>query len=94
MSEILDKPSSYNIFNYLLPGALFAAAGDAFISYSFAQKDVLLAVFTYYLMGSLISRIGSLIIESARTIVPCSGARTYRRDKLGQCRFCAQQIGE
>ena len=63
MSEILDKLSSYNIFNYLLPGTLFAVAGDAFTSYSFVQKDVLVAVFAYYFMGLVISRIGSLMIE-------------------------------
>ena len=40
MSDILDKLSSYNIFNYLLPDTLFAVAGDAFTSNSFAQKVV------------------------------------------------------
>lgn len=28
MSDVLDELSSYNIFNYLLPGTLFAAAGS------------------------------------------------------------------
>jgi hypothetical protein len=63
MSDILDKISSYNIFNYLLPGTLFAVIGDAYSSYSFIQSDVLIAVFSYYFIGLVISRIGSLLIE-------------------------------
>jgi len=58
MKELLDKISSYNIFNYLLPGVLFAAVADTVTSYRFQQ-----AVFVYYFLGLVISRIGSLIIE-------------------------------
>ena len=63
MSDLLDKLSSYNIFNNLLPGTLFAVIGDVFTSYLFIQKDILVAVFAYYFMGLVISRIGSLMIE-------------------------------
>ena len=63
MSEILNKISSYNIFNYLLPGTLFAVIGEVYSSYSFVQKDVIVAIFFYYFIGLVISRIGSLLIE-------------------------------
>ena len=63
MSDILDKISSYNIFNYLLPGTMFAVIGDTYTSYSFIQEDVFVAVFAYYFIGLVISRIGSLLIE-------------------------------
>lgn len=63
MNEIFDKISSYNIFNYLLPGTLFAAISDEYSSYSFIQDDVLLGVFYYYFIGLVISRVGSLVIE-------------------------------
>ena len=63
MKEFLDKLSSYNLFNYLLPGILFAAIGERITSYSFLEKDIVVGVFVYYFIGLVISRIGSLIIE-------------------------------
>jgi hypothetical protein len=63
MKELLDKLSSYNIFNYLLPGIIFVILSKAFTSYSFVQQDVILGVFLYYFIGLVISRIGSLLIE-------------------------------
>jgi hypothetical protein len=63
MSEFLSKLSSYNIFNYLLPGVLFAAIGDVITSYPLIQKDLVIGAFVYYFMGLVVSRIGSLVIE-------------------------------
>lgn len=63
MTDIFNKLSSYNIFNYLLPGTLFAIAGSTWTSYSFFFDDILIAVFAYYFMGLVISRVGSLMIE-------------------------------
>ena len=63
MKDLLDKLSSYNIFNYLLPGIIFVVLADATTSYSFVQPDILLGVFLYYFIGLVISRIGSLVIE-------------------------------
>lgn len=63
MKELLDKLSSYNIFNYLLPGALLAAVVDELTSLQILQKDIVIGVFIYYFLGSVVSRIGSLLIE-------------------------------
>ncbi len=63
MSEILNKISSYNIFNYLFSGTIFAVAADAFTSYSLIQEDILIAIFLYYFLGMVISRVGSLAVE-------------------------------
>lgn len=63
MSDLLDKLSSYNIFNYLLPGTLFAAAGSAYTSFNFTFDNLFIAGFAYYFFGLVISRIGSLVIE-------------------------------
>lgn len=65
MSDFLDKLSSYNLFNYLLPGTLFAGLGSAYSSYSFIHDNLLIAVFIYYFLGLIISRVGALIIEPA-----------------------------
>lgn len=63
MSDILGKISSYNIFNYLLPGILFAVIGDSYTTYRLVQDDILVGLFVYYFFGLVISRIGSLLIE-------------------------------
>lgn len=63
MKEILDKLSSYNIFNYLLPGILFVAIAKYLTDYNLIQENVLIGAFLYYFIGMLISRVGSLLIE-------------------------------
>ena len=63
MKDLLDKLSSYNIFNYLLPGIIFVVIAEKLTPFSFVQKDIILGVFLYYFIGLVISRIGSLFIE-------------------------------
>ena len=63
MKDLLDRLTSYNFFNNLLPGALFAVMATRYTSVTLTSKDLLLAFFIYYFIGLLISRIGSLIIE-------------------------------
>jgi hypothetical protein len=63
MDKIIEKISSYNIFNYLIPGILFAVAADRFLHLSFVQGDLVIGVFVYYFIGLVISRFGSLVIE-------------------------------
>lgn len=63
MKEILQKLSSYNIFNYLLPGIIFVVLLRFFTSYDLIIDEAILGAFLYYFIGMIISRIGSLIIE-------------------------------
>lgn len=63
MKELLDKLSSYNIFNYLLPGVLFSVLASKMTELELIQKDIVVGVFVYYFVGLIISRFGSLIIE-------------------------------
>ena len=63
MKDLLDKLSSYNIFNYLLPGVLFAAFVDSLTSFHLVQKDPVVGAFLYYFLGSVVSRVGSLFVE-------------------------------
>ena len=39
MKEIIEKISSYNIFNYLLPGIIFVCISKEFTDYSFIQDQ-------------------------------------------------------
>ena len=63
MKDLLDKLSSYNVFNYLLPGIIFVVLAEKLTSFSFIQKDIILGVFLYYFFGLVISRVGSLFVE-------------------------------
>ena len=63
MKEIIDRLTSYNIFNYLLPGTIFIGLGDTLTSYSLIQDNILIALFLYYFIGLIISKIGSLTLE-------------------------------
>jgi len=63
MKELLDKLSSYNIFNYLFPGVVFVVILSRISEYDLIQKDIITGSFLYYFIGLIISRIGSLFIE-------------------------------
>lgn len=63
MKELMDKLSSYNIFNYLLPGVLFSVLASKMTKLELMQKDLVVGVFVYYFVGLIISRFGSLTIE-------------------------------
>jgi len=63
MKEILSKLSSYNLFNYLLPGIIFVIVASEITRYSFMQEDIVIGAFLYYFIGLVISRFGSLVIE-------------------------------
>ena len=63
MQEIINKLTSYNLFNYLLPGVLFVALLDRFTIYSLTQENLIVGAFIYYFVGLVISRFGSLLIE-------------------------------
>lgn len=63
MNELLSKLSSYNLFNYLFPGVLFAFLIDATTPYPLVQKDIVVGAFVYYFAGLVVSRVGSLVLE-------------------------------
>lgn len=66
LKDVIDKLSSYNLFNYLFPGCVFIIILDKTTdllpySFEFSLRDVILI----YFIGLIVSRIGSLIIEGA-----------------------------
>ncbi len=63
MKDILDKLTTYNIFNYLLPGTIFVYILKAFTGFDITQTDTLIGGFLYYFVGMIISRCGSVFIE-------------------------------
>jgi len=63
MKDLLEKLSSYNLFNYLFPGIVFAVILKETTAYSVLQENLVIGVFVYYFIGLVISRFGSLVIE-------------------------------
>ncbi len=63
MKEMLDKLSSYNLFNYLLPGIVFVVLAARLTHYNMIQQDLVVGAFLYYFVGLVTSRFGSLVIE-------------------------------
>ena len=63
MEKLLEKLSSYNIFNYLLPGIIFSILLEKTTTYKIMHEDIIIQVFLAYFIGLLISRISSVIIE-------------------------------
>ena len=63
MNELFEKLTSYNIFNHLFPGFLFAGITSRVTEYNFIDQNIFLSLSLCYFYGLVISRIGSLFIE-------------------------------
>ena len=63
MEKILDKLSSYNIFNYLFPGVIFCVIADRYLGITLLQDSIINGLLLYYFVGLAISRFGSIVIE-------------------------------
>lgn len=64
LKELTDKISSYNFFNYLLPGILFVVIAKELTGMDLILSSHVLGVFLYYFIGMVISIFGSLVIET------------------------------
>jgi hypothetical protein len=63
MDNLLDKISSYNIFNYLFPGAVFVVLMQWTDTVTLPDVDIVTKLLIYYFVGLTISRVGSVILE-------------------------------
>jgi len=63
MKDIIDKLTSYNLFNYLFPGVLFSILATKFANINLIFDNLFIGAFAYYFVGLVISRFGSIIIE-------------------------------
>lgn len=63
IEKLLEKISSYNLFNNLFPGVLYCTVLNKLHGINIATGNILEDVVIYYLVGMIISRIGSILIE-------------------------------
>ena len=63
MNDLLTKLSSYNLFNFLFPGAIFVFATQRFGIFSLTTSNLLIDSFVIYFAGMTVSRVGSIVVE-------------------------------
>lgn len=63
MENFLEKISSYNILNNLIPGAVFLCLSDKIFGIDFLVENQILNLALIYFVGMIASRIGSLCVE-------------------------------
>lgn len=63
METLLDRLSSYNLLNNLLPGILFLVLIDVLEIVNIDESNLYMMLFGGYFAGMVISRIGSVVIE-------------------------------
>ena len=63
MNDLINKISSYNLFNYLRPGAIFVVFVEYSTDHKILQDNMIVNAFLIYFIGLVISRVGSLLIE-------------------------------
>ncbi|UOY05775.1 hypothetical protein L0P88_17770 [Muricauda sp. SCSIO 64092] len=77
MKELFEKISSYNIFNYLLPGVIFGFWISKEAGFEI-DGDILTKAFIYYFLGLVVSRFGSLVIEPFLKWVKIAKFESYK----------------
>lgn len=64
VKSAFEKISGYDIFNNFLPGIVFCYLVERTTRITIANGSVLENLFVYYFVGLIISRVGSVLIES------------------------------
>lgn len=77
MNELLEKLSSYNIFNYLLPGIIFSYSTELLANIQLTQNQIVISAFLYYFYGLVISRIGAILVEPFLNILNPTKKHSY-----------------
>ncbi len=63
MEKFVEKLSSYNILNNLLPGVVYCFLMKLICYVDFTSDNIIADIFVYYFLGMIISRVGSILVE-------------------------------
>ena len=86
MDGFWEKISSYNIFNNLLPGALFIYFLEKSFQISLSGTDIVKSLVLYYFIGLIISRVGSIFVEPLLKLFRLVRFRPYT-DYISACKI-------
>lgn len=78
--SMLEKISSYNILNNFLPGLIFCYMVKFFTGYELDMGSNWENIFLYYFWGLIISRVGSIVIESLLLKITIKSKRSKLRE--------------
>ncbi|EMH0075120.1 hypothetical protein ACQF58_11290 [Klebsiella pneumoniae] len=65
MESLIERISAYNIFNNIIPGAVFCYFFNLFFTVNLGGEGTIYNLCLFYFWGVFVSRIGSLFIEKA-----------------------------
>lgn len=63
MEDLLKKVTNYQLFNFLLTGVVLVVLLNETTGISLIYDNVIVQFFAFYFIGSVLSRIGSIIVE-------------------------------
>lgn len=79
LKSVIEKVSSYNLFNYFFPGILFCFIVSCTTRFSLMESQWEY-LFIYYFVGMLISRIGSLVVERCLMTLKVKNKKTKEKE--------------
>lgn len=78
--NVIEKISSYNLFNNFFPGIIFYYMVKEFTRFSLADGELLENLFIYYFVGMIISRIGSMFVEKILKSIKVKNKNTNTKE--------------
>lgn len=82
VKSITEKITSYNLFNNLLPGVVFCHIIETHTRFTLVSDNLLETIFIYYFLGTVISRIGSVLIEKFLRNLTINNRKTKKKEKF------------
>lgn len=80
--SLVEKISSYNIFNNLFPGIIFCSIVEKTTRFSFSADEIWKSLFLYYFIGMIISRIGSILSKKIFESIKITNKKTKEKEKF------------
>ena len=80
--SLLEKISSYDIFNNLFPGVIFCNIVEQNTRISFSTGEIWKDLFMYYFCGMIISRIGSIFVEKILKSIKKKNKQTLEKESF------------
>ena len=78
--NVIEKISSYNLFNNFFPGIIFCYMVKEFTRFSLADGELLENLFIYYFVGMIISRVGSMFVEKILKLIKVKNKKTNTKE--------------
>ncbi len=62
LNNLIEKISSYEIFNNIIPGTIYAVLTEKLTSFSIKVENIFVTIILFYFVGLIINRMGSIIV--------------------------------